>query len=228
MAPVDKSDASTSPHGRRGPVRAEQKRLTRNRLVDAARTAFESAGYSATSISDITTEAEINRVTFYAHFAGKAECFLSVLDAMFSETAQYWQQLDQALLTDSPAAIREWLEGALHWWEQNAAILPAVQEATAVDHQVANLWKSYLDALSNELRGYLAQFTTDRQRTEAQLRVQLLVSQLDQFCFRWIVQRVVDCDRDWVLDLLADMWCGTLHIGAAPSNSSSPSWRRIG
>ncbi|BBZ15222.1 TetR/AcrR family transcriptional regulator [Mycobacterium branderi] len=208
--------ATTSRRGwQGGSVRAEQKQRTRERLVEAARTVFETRGYGAASIADITAECQIHRATFYIHFTDKAECFLAVLDGVIAQSAEYWRGLDKALLADTPAAMREWLAQAVHWWEQHAALLPAWEEALAVDRTIAGRLAFQLGGLANEMRGYLARFETPQEREDARLRVVHLVLMLDSFWFRTIVQQVMDSDREHVLDLLTDMWCGALHIGGS-------------
>ncbi|MGA5546185.1 TetR/AcrR family transcriptional regulator [Mycobacterium sp. NPDC051198] len=196
----------------RGSIRAEQKRLTRERLVGAARTVFASKGYGAASIGDITAAGEVHRATFYIHFPDKAECFLAVLDGVIAESTDYWRGLDKALLEATPAAIRDWLAGAVHWWEEHADLLPAWEEALAVDRQIAGRLNSQLDGLATEMHGYLEQFDAGQAREDARMRIVHLILMLDSFWFRAVVQRVDDRDPERVLDLLADMWCGALRI----------------
>lgn len=199
---------------RGGSVRAEQKLRTRDRLVEAARTVFEAKGYGAASINDITAECEIHRATFYIHFPSKAECFLAVIDRVIVEqSADYWRALDKALLADTPAAIRAWLADAVDWWEQHAALLPAWEEALAIDRQIAGRLAFQLGGLANEMQGFLALFDRPQEREDAKLKIVHLVLMLDSFWFRTVVQGVINSDREHVLDLLADMWCGALHIG---------------
>jgi AcrR family transcriptional regulator len=200
---------------RGGSVRAEQKQRTRERLIWAARTVFENKGYGAASIGDITAECQVHRATFYIHFADKAECLLAALDELIAQTVVYWRDLDKALVAGTPAAIREWLANIVHWWERHGALLTAWEEARAVDLKIAARVKSQFDGLSSEMHGYLGRFETQQERDDAQQMVVNLIFMIDGYLFRAVVQRVLDGDREHMLDLLTDMWCGALHLGEA-------------
>ncbi len=52
----------------------------RRALIDAATRAFARAGFAATSLDDVATEAGVSRVLIYRHFASKAELYQAVLD----------------------------------------------------------------------------------------------------------------------------------------------------
>jgi AcrR family transcriptional regulator len=195
-------------------TREEQRRLTRTRITHAARVVFEQHGYGAASVGDIASTANVNRATFYLHFTDKAAVLNQVYADIVGETAKYWSRLDHTLTLGTPASVRDWLSVAMGWWEEYRAILPAMHEAMAADLDVAARWKTVLDGLAAELRSYLDNFPTE-QHEDVQLRVQLLVVQLDQVCFRYIVQGVFTIERDHLLDLLTDMWCATLRLGPA-------------
>src|SRR5882757_4511864 len=192
-------------------MREEQRQLTHRRLIDAARAVFAPRGYGGTSIGDITAAANVNRATCYLHFANKAAALNEIYQDIAGDTAKHWSRMDQALTTGTPSAVREWLNGAIGWWEEHAAILPAAHEATAIEPEIAGRWKSNLDELANELHTYLDTFPADH-RKDVRLKIQLLVVQLDQACFRSTVQGVFVIERDHLLDVLTDIWCATLRI----------------
>jgi AcrR family transcriptional regulator len=193
-------------------VREEQRQMTRRRIIVAARQVFEQRGYGAASIGDITKAAKINRATFYLHFTNKAAVFNEVYDAVrHDQSARYWELLGHALATGTLPALREWLDKTLAWWEDQAALLPAIHEAMAIDPDVAALWKYELDMLADELHEYLDRFP-EEQREQRRLRVQLLMVQLDQLCFRVIVQKVFPLDRSTLVDLVTGLWADCLGL----------------
>jgi AcrR family transcriptional regulator len=198
---------------RGGSVRAEQKQRTRERLIAAARTVFENKGYGAASIGEITAECQVHRATFYIHFTDKAECLLAVLDGLIAETVVNWRELDKALVVGTPVAIRGWLANIVHWWERHGALLTAWEEARAVDRKIAARVKEQFDGLSSEMHGYLGRFETQQERDDAQQMVVNLIFMIDGYLFRAVVQRVLEGDREHMLDLLTNMWCGALHLG---------------
>lgn len=186
--------------------------MTRRRIVSAARQVFEAGGYGQASIGDITKAAQVNRATFYLHFANKAAAFNDVYAQVREhQTSHYWAMLDKALMEGTAEALREVLDKALAWWEEQAALLPAIHEAMAIDLEVAARWKDQLDQLAGELHDYLGQFV-EGEREERRLRVQLMVMQLDQLCFRAIVQKVFVIEREALLDLVCDLWIDALGL----------------
>lgn len=59
-------------------------RRTRTAIQDAFEALLRERGYAAVAVHDITTRAEINRATFYAHYQGKSELFQHVVDVHFT------------------------------------------------------------------------------------------------------------------------------------------------
>ncbi|MGW5647046.1 TetR/AcrR family transcriptional regulator [Saccharopolyspora sp. NPDC003752] len=193
-------------------VREEQRRMTRQRIITAARQVFEERGYGQASVGDIAKAAKVNRATFYLHFTNKAEVFTEVYRTVREEqSAQYWSLLGRALAEGKAASVREWLDKALVWWEDQAALLPAIHEAMASDLEVATRWKDQLDQLAGELGEYLATIPEER-RDQQRLRVELLMVQLDQLCFRAIVQKVFVIEREALLDVVTGLWVDALGL----------------
>ncbi|MCF6426977.1 TetR/AcrR family transcriptional regulator [Amycolatopsis tucumanensis] len=204
-------------------VREQQRLMTRQRIVAAARRVFEEHGYGQASIGDITKAAKVNRATFYLHFPNKAEVFTEVYRTVREQqSAQYWSLLGAALAEGTAASVREWLDRALVWWEEQAPLLPAIHEAMASDLEVAARWKDQLDQLAAELGEYLAKFPKGRRETQ-RLRVELLMVQLDQLCFRAIVQKVFVIGREELLDVVTGMWVDALGLSSTGRKSTRTS-----
>lgn len=194
-------------------LREEQKLFTRRLLIDAAARVFAARGYGAATIDEIVHDAGASRATFYLHFTNKADVMAALYQALMPATAEYWRKLDQSL--HSRQALRAWLDEALRWWEEHRSILPAMHEASVIDSTFAAQQYAGLRRLTDELTGYFAKVRGARRR-EARLRIELLILQLDQFCMQWIVQQIVDVDRDLALNVLTDLWSSTLQVPASP------------
>jgi AcrR family transcriptional regulator len=210
-APSESRPSLTQP---RQTLRDQQREVTRQRLLDAARLVFQRDGYGQATVGDIANQASINRATFYLHFPSKAALFEELVADIAAEAARYWRLLDTALTAHSRMAIRDWLASAFGWWDRHAAIQGPWQEAAASDPRIAAGWKAMFDQLSQELEEYLNALAPEERET-GRTRIQFLVVQLDQICFRWRVQRVFEADNEQLLDLLTDMWCSVLGIAAA-------------
>jgi AcrR family transcriptional regulator len=197
-------------------LRDEHKRVARRLFVDAARRVFAERGYGSTTVDDIVKAAGASRATFYLHFSSKAEVMAAIADSFMPQTAEYWRNLDRSL--GSREDLRRWLEQAIDWWAEYRDILPALHEAGAGDRDIAGKQYAGLRRLTEELTRYFAAARGAKKRVEARLRIELLLSQLDDFCMKWIVQKTIQADRETVLDLLTQSWGDMLGIPArAPS-----------
>src|ERR1700691_3289722 len=91
MPPAARTPHDNPPPGRRlphGPHSLSRERVAtdqRQRLTMALIAAIGERGYTATTVADIVARAGVSRKTFYQHFAGKQECFLTAYDAITIE-----------------------------------------------------------------------------------------------------------------------------------------------
>ncbi|MBB5912647.1 AcrR family transcriptional regulator [Nocardia transvalensis] len=119
--------------GRTGPLPRGRHRLTRaevqssqyRRLCGAALVAVGELGYSATTVADIVSRAQVARRTFYAMFSSKDECFAAAYDygvdmglrrlrdavdasgsAVFHDRVRALFEIYLAVLAAQPAATR--------------------------------------------------------------------------------------------------------------------------
>ncbi|MGH3675873.1 MAG: TetR/AcrR family transcriptional regulator [Mycobacterium sp.] len=76
MTPQARQHATSRPEPIRRLARAER----REQILDAATRAFARAGFTATGLDDIATEAGVSHVILYRHFASKADLYRAVLD----------------------------------------------------------------------------------------------------------------------------------------------------
>jgi AcrR family transcriptional regulator len=69
-------------------LREQQKAATRVRLLDAAQAVFARRGYHGASVDEIAREAGATSGALYAHFAGKEDLFLALLDQTLAGDAR--------------------------------------------------------------------------------------------------------------------------------------------
>jgi AcrR family transcriptional regulator len=90
------SHSSTTARGKRGrthavlaaPSRtrqADRTRLTRRKLLDAAKRIFAQQGFEAARLEDIAAGAGYTRGAFYAHFHGKEDIFFAIFEEWVGE-----------------------------------------------------------------------------------------------------------------------------------------------
>lgn len=187
-------------------LRDQQKQQTRRKLLESAKQLFIDRGYAAVTIDDIASEVGCSRATFYLHFASK----MDVLEKISAETMEQrprviYGELDEVLEAGSRAEFTRWVQRALAWFEENQAILPAWDEALAMEPEFKKVARQAIDDLATAMPRYLERWGDDRQ-DEARLRIELLVSQLERFFTRWAVQGTIEFSGDTAADVLADIW----------------------
>lgn len=189
---------------RRGTLREEQKRATRAKLVAAARNQFESRGYAAVTVDEIASEVGCSRATFYVHFPGKLE-ILEAISAEATSVMSYYEDLDRVLETRSRAEFTQWLTRVFEWFQENRRMLPAYDEAVALEPELRTVARRELSALPNAMTQYLGHWP-EEDRDEARLRIELLLAQLERFFTRWAVQGTIDVSAERATAVLTDIW----------------------
>lgn len=80
---------------------------TQQALQEAFEALLREQGYAATTVSDITTRADVNRATFYAHYADKSELFGQVVARHFAQVLSTYVSCPSGLSTvDIQALLR--------------------------------------------------------------------------------------------------------------------------
>jgi AcrR family transcriptional regulator len=85
---------------------------TRQRILEVAEELFSKNGFSATSVSQITKKAQVNKAALYYHFQNKNDLILSMFQKIlddFSDEARpkIGHALEQVTADDTKEAIRE-------------------------------------------------------------------------------------------------------------------------
>lgn len=204
----------TGPTAHRGSLREEQKRLTKAKIVDTARSLFETQGYSDVRVDDIVAAVGCSRATFYLHFTSKSEVLRAVANSgTLNSVREFYADLDRVLTTGSRAAFEEWVTRAIHWFLTNKDMLPAWDEATALEPEFRAVAREGIMTLADSMPAFLARWPADR-RDEARLRIELLVAQLERFFTRWALQGTIDVTAEKAATVLTDVWFPALRAPA--------------
>ncbi|MEV4126244.1 TetR/AcrR family transcriptional regulator [Nocardia sp. NPDC049707] len=192
-------------------LRDEQKLQTRARLMDCAKALFIERGYAAVRVDDIATAVGCSRATFYLHFSGKLEILRAIAEQSTLPTAMhFYEDLDRVLDTGSRAEFVGWVTRAIAWFHEYKDLLPAWDEATAIEPEFREVVRLGILALPNVMTAYIARWPENR-RDEARLRVELLVAQLERFFTRWAMQGTIDVSADQAAEVLTDIWFPALQ-----------------
>jgi AcrR family transcriptional regulator len=134
---------------------------TRNRLMEAALAMFAEKGISATTIEDITEQADVGKGTFYRHFSTKE----AVLEALVEQSLAHLINRLRRTATPSSGSLNEVLNGLL---EAHASFhkehpaefglvfqsrrLSRLKESTTAEQQPLT---QYLDELTSRLAPFV-------------------------------------------------------------------------
>ncbi|BCK53310.1 TetR/AcrR family transcriptional regulator [Nocardia wallacei] len=133
---------SAQTEGRNGPLPRGRHRLSRaevqssqyRRLCGAALVAVGELGYSATTVADIVSRAQVARRTFYAMFAGKDECFAAAYDYGVELGLR---RLREAMDSADPVNFRDRVHALFETYLSVLATQPAAARALYVETLVA-------------------------------------------------------------------------------------------
>ncbi|HTZ85150.1 MAG TPA: helix-turn-helix domain-containing protein [Solirubrobacteraceae bacterium] len=117
--------------------RRERGAATRERLLAAARELFGERGFEGTSIEAVLERSGVARGALYHHFAGKAELFDAVLEAVNAELAA--DAAAQARGGEDP--LESLRNGARAWL--GMALDPAVQRIVLIDPPAVVGWRRW-------------------------------------------------------------------------------------
>ncbi|MET8424335.1 MULTISPECIES: TetR/AcrR family transcriptional regulator [unclassified Nocardia] len=208
---MTRSDVDHPDAPRRTSLRDEQKRLTRSRLIDAAKQLFTTQGYAPVRVDDIAAAVGCSRATFYLHFTGKPDVLRAIAEQGTLPSVQhFYEDLDHVLDTGSREEFAAWMRRAIDWFQEYKDLLPAWDEATTLEPEFREVAREGIMALPNVMSSYLSRWPADRQ-DEARLRVELLVAQLERFFTRWAMQGTIDVSAEEAASVLTDIWFPALQ-----------------
>lgn len=128
----------------KGSVRREQTRLTRRRILDAAKAEFVAKGYHGATITAIARRAEVAPQTVYFVFHNKPELMSAVIDdavlgvdATPPESSPWWEEM-RAAATAADALIA-FVRGAAPLLERAAFVSVVLKAASLADAEVQEI-----------------------------------------------------------------------------------------
>lgn len=200
-------------------LREEQKRFTRQRLLEAAKDVFARTGYASATIEDITTAAGASRATFYLHFRSKAdivrELFLQVL---LPDANAIYEELHE-LGDPSWDEVRAFVDRTLSYWDRHQSTIDLLQQAHAVERdEIAATWSFALTDTASVLAHYL-EHVRGVDPEDARARAIMLIGLLDRFHFFCRLPGV-EVPATVALDQLTHMWWAAFQ--PSPSRSREP------
>jgi AcrR family transcriptional regulator len=108
---------------------------TRERIVDAARHAFSSKGFSGVTIRDITERAEVTRANFYYYFRDKSELFYELGTTTYLEVLAVVEAFGDLGSPPTVPEIRQWVLRYFDYLDRNGAFVLRSTEDAPLDRR---------------------------------------------------------------------------------------------
>jgi AcrR family transcriptional regulator len=131
--------------------RSEKARLTRRRILEAAREAFVEGGYGATSLQEIADRAGVAVQTIYFGFGNKRTVLKELVDVTIAGDDEPLATMERpwfkAVLAAETAAeqLRLHVAGTRAVLDRVAPIVRVLDAAAAADPEVRDLWPDEVD-----------------------------------------------------------------------------------
>lgn len=141
------SDEVKSRRRYESPIRQEQARETRRRILKAARRQFLARGYVATTIASISQEAGVTAQTVYVAFGNKRAILAALLDLVIGGDEQpvgVLERPEPQRMRDEPDQRRQlemMAQGIRGILERAGPIFDVVRGAASVDPEIAELYR---------------------------------------------------------------------------------------
>ena len=191
-------------------IRQAKRRLTHDRLLETARSLFESQGYAATTIDDIAGAAGTTRATLYLHFSSKAELLqhlVNRVDEFFSSVGE--PTLGTAVRSGDPALVRAWLDGRFDQWTEIRSYLAMVKQSDA-DPEISSTVDRWHDEVIDRMRSELDAAGRFEPETR-EIRCTIAFGALETLSRRYLrTGDWDDIDRGAALDALTITWVDLL------------------
>lgn len=170
--------ASSEPEGS---LRDQQKALTRQRIVRAARGCFLSDGVSGTSFDTIAQRAGVSRATVYLHYASKEALLLAMLEEDWRAQCALYATLPGN--ATQPAAFAEWLRAMVTAYQKQRDFMGLYALVLGQEPALAEQLELQRHRLLRLLGQHFRAFDVDSPASpEQKLEAYLMLGQIEQFC----------------------------------------------
>jgi AcrR family transcriptional regulator len=192
-------------------LRQEQKERTAARLVAAARQAFETSGYAATTVDEIVRVAGTSRGTFYLHFDSKAAALRAVLhELQLQEEYRILIEDFRAIAAPTVEELRPWVERVVDFIGDNRAIHRAMYEAHATDPAFA---RSLIDQFDDYGLGWeTLAFVDDVDGADLRVGASLTFALMYQFVHLYF-NGGLSIDKERAMRMIAEF----MHLALRPA-----------
>jgi TetR/AcrR family transcriptional regulator, regulator of autoinduction and epiphytic fitness len=188
-----------------GSIRAERAAVTSRRILDAARRRFGDAGYAATTLREIASEAGVAVQTVYAVFGSKANILRALRASVVTDPAASEAYTAALAATARDEALASFARSIRLRWEAGHDIVMIDSNAAAADPDV----RREVEAANAMRRGGIARLARRLDELERGLDPRRVEALLDALTLTSVYERLVShhgwsCDayEEWLADTL--------------------------
>lgn len=185
-------------------LRDQQKALTRERIIRAARGCFLSGGMADTSFDDIARRANVSRATVYLHFPRKDVLLLGMLQQDWAAQAALFATLPPEARAPEDFAV--WLRRMIAAYRARRESMGLYALVLGQDPSIADVLEGQRRALLGLLGERFAAFDLSAGAPPAKrVAAYLMLVQIEQFC-------LMSMSEDWsdAVDIGIDLLSGRL------------------
>lgn len=196
-------------------LRAAQKRMTRQLLLESALRVFQEKGYSAATVDEIAVGAGATRTTFYLHFASKSE----LMSALIENVNELIVSSDVPRLTEvvrvgDREMIRAFVARRFDQWPTIMPYVTAGDQAGAVEAEIGVLVEAWHESAVDEIVAGL-NAAGRFEPADRKLRGVLAFAQIEYLSRRWArLGWGEGVERDPMLEALTDSLWNLLVVDA--------------
>jgi AcrR family transcriptional regulator len=205
--PKNKPDSVKAPS-----LREAQREFTRNRLLAAARAAFEAKGYVDVTIEDIVDPAGASRATFYLYFPSKVAILQAILEELDAE-GNGILAIFEANPDISVEGLLAWLRKSVEFYEAHKLLFRALYQAQIVEPEYAN-WMEVNVERFVDMWARLG-LVPDKSDEDLRVAATLFFAQCERTLYLLIIQGI-EVNREKVLRAIAESWHHTFEVGRRP------------
>src|ERR1700753_3021773 len=196
---------AVQPKSKQDPVKAlslreAQREFTRNRLLAAARAAFEEKGDVDVTIEEIVDPAGASRATFYLYFPSKV-AILQALMAELDAEGNGILAIFEANPDISVEGLLAWLRKSVEFYETHKLLFRALYQAQIVEPEYANWMEAHVERVVDmwARRGLVP----DKSDEDLRVAATLFFAQCERTLYLLIIQGI-EVNRDTALRAVAE------------------------
>ncbi len=163
-------------------LRAEQKELTRRRIIAAARDCFVERGVTETGFNEIARRAGMSRATVYLHFPGKEPLLAAMLEDDWEAQRELFASVPGPDHPQLPQALVDWLVRMQKAYVARHDALHLYGLVLAQDAEIRQRLTVQRRALLAELARWFPAFELSGASPSRRARAYLMLGGIEQFC----------------------------------------------